>query len=766
MIKRNKINKKAFFYTILSYLLFLPIFSFAAEDFFNSSSASSSIPASCIHWEEIEHICQHVNTEDRLIGPVAFHPDGRVLWLSREGNLRIRQIGSEPTQLETDVDLHIPKGHKFDRGDFMDDDRIIYTTFSPKGYMFKSFVHTISTRISISLRYTGPSPIEAEDDRIKATYQFSEDGKLYLIFSSPYDNPANSLPSNLDFGPGGNSILKYIPNLGNLNEMEEIYKGPANFFGTIYVSEKTIFSREPSRCGFQDISIINRATEAINLTSYTSTYYSREPKISFLSATPKGDIYLAKEDDGEYWQLYMQNSDGTQGIIPADLPEGFEAVGNHTNIKKELLDNFLALQKQRGLDGRLRLRVFPLPHQGQDRDTIMALSRSLERLQESIPGELRRRGIVLAKVGGRIHPGFIAREFHASIARKWWAVTPDGLRQEIPSTPGEDWLSPIRIKMSPVEVMQVPTQDGFTMESLWTQANQDIVYSGASRPLIINIHGGPHSNKKWSKSDITSQFFASYGAHVVTVNFPGSTGFSKSYREGVLGWDKTPHHIKSLIDYMHHDRGITGPCIVMGHSYGATAAVNTLARYPDLIQHAIGVNGVYDFWQYFVDARSNLRSYVPVSLGVASTPETEQESHIKPKSIYSFLNSIPARSLTLITGLQDRAVPPSHTLGLANALYELGTSVSLHTLKGIDHNLTKEYGAPGFQLWDVKAYQYIMNVIMSQLREFIRFPQVPDSFWEDFKEIGMQQQEPPYSPLNARKFLKNKEFLLAENPPT
>lgn len=56
---------------------------------------------------------------------------------------------------------------------------------------------------------------------------------------------------------------------------------------------------------------------------------------------------------------------------------------------------------------------------------------------------------------------------------------------------------------------------------------------------------------------------------------------------------------RELVPAIHHDCQGALPIAVMGASFGAYHAVNTLLKHPDLFSHGFGLSGVYDISHYF-----------------------------------------------------------------------------------------------------------------------------------------------------------------------
>ena len=65
--------------------------------------------------------------------------------------------------------------------------------------------------------------------------------------------------------------------------------------------------------------------------------------------------------------------------------------------------------------------------------------------------------------------------------------------------------------------------------------NQDyIAHEGEKPPPLVTCHGGPHSAAS-AELNLTVQYWTSRGIAVLDVNYGGSTGFGREFREHLIG---------------------------------------------------------------------------------------------------------------------------------------------------------------------------------------------------------------------------------------
>ena len=98
----------------------------------------------------------------------------------------------------------------------------------------------------------------------------------------------------------------------------------------------------------------------------------------------------------------------------------------------------------------------------------------------------------------------------------------------------DDELAPGYISLP--EPIEFPTEGQQTAHAFfYPPTNQDYVApEGEKPPLVVVCHGGPHSSAS-AELNATTQYWTSRGIAVLDVNYGGSTGFGREYRERLIG---------------------------------------------------------------------------------------------------------------------------------------------------------------------------------------------------------------------------------------
>lgn len=150
--------------------------------------------------------------------------------------------------------------------------------------------------------------------------------------------------------------------------------------------------------------------------------------------------------------------------------------------------------------------------------------------------------------------------------------------------------------IGPVKTVKYTARDGTKIPAYVTLP--PAFFDGAkleNLPFIIYPHGGPAS-RNYGGFDYRAQLLASRGYGVLQMNFRGSSGYGKAYKDaGRKNWQVMQNDVvdgvKWLIDKGYADKDRI--CII-GGSYGGYAAVISAINNPDMYACAASFAGVMD----------------------------------------------------------------------------------------------------------------------------------------------------------------------------
>ncbi|MEZ5460823.1 alpha/beta hydrolase family protein [Dokdonella sp.] len=193
-------------------------------------------------------------------------------------------------------------------------------------------------------------------------------------------------------------------------------------------------------------------------------------------------------------------------------------------------------------------------------------------------------------------------------------------------------------------------------------------------PMVVYLHGGPYGERDFWRYNPTVQALASRGYAVLQVNFRGSGGYGYDFvKSGYREWGAKMQDDVTDATHWAIKQGVADPkrICIYGTSYGGYAALQGAVREPDLYQCAIGDAGVYDL--NLMKKRGDIpqslygENYLEMVLGndagvLAQRSPANQAALIKAK-------------VMLISGGEDKRVPPVHSEAMRAALNKNGSDV-------------------------------------------------------------------------------------------
>jgi pimeloyl-ACP methyl ester carboxylesterase len=165
------------------------------------------------------------------------------------------------------------------------------------------------------------------------------------------------------------------------------------------------------------------------------------------------------------------------------------------------------------------------------------------------------------------------------------------------------WLSDKTF--APTHVIRTSGSDGLAIEAFLT-----LPEGTGKRPLVVYPHGGPVGVSDDLGFDRGVQFLASQGHAVLRVNFRGSEGYGKAFREA--GERNYGRMIEDDIDAALQAALAAYPLdekrmCAMGASYGGYSALISAIRWPGRFRCAVSLSGISDRALFF-SASDNVRS--------------------------------------------------------------------------------------------------------------------------------------------------------------
>jgi dipeptidyl aminopeptidase/acylaminoacyl peptidase len=233
-----------------------------------------------------------------------------------------------------------------------------------------------------------------------------------------------------------------------------------------------------------------------------------------------------------------------------------------------------------------------------------------------------------------------------------------------------------------------PTGDGeeTAYAIYYPPANADYTGPPGDRPpLIVESHGGPTA-MALAQLSLETQFWTSRGFGVVDVNYGGSTGFGRAYRErlkGTWGIVDTQDCI-SAARYLAEQGEVDGRRLVIrGGSAGGYTTLCALVFHDDFAAGA-SYYGVADCEALATDTHKFESRYLDGLIG----PYPQAKDVYYARSPIHFVERLSC-PVILFQGLEDRVVPPSQAERMVEVLRAKGLPVAYLAFEGEQHGFRK-----------------------------------------------------------------------------
>ncbi len=205
-------------------------------------------------------------------------------------------------------------------------------------------------------------------------------------------------------------------------------------------------------------------------------------------------------------------------------------------------------------------------------------------------------------------------------------------------------------------------------------------------PAIVHIHSGPTLQVHANFSADTA-FFTSKGFAFLSVNYRGSTGYGRAYRDALNGrWGEVDvDDALSAVQFLSEQK-LADPSqiILKGSSAGGYTVLNCLIHHPGMFKAAICAYGVSNLFTV-VEETIKFESHYYDSL-IGTLPENEGKFIDWSPIFHAEKIRDP---LLLFHGSDDPVVPVAQTEEIVKKLCEQNTPFEYHRFEGEGHGWRK-----------------------------------------------------------------------------
>ena len=214
---------------------------------------------------------------------------------------------------------------------------------------------------------------------------------------------------------------------------------------------------------------------------------------------------------------------------------------------------------------------------------------------------------------------------------------------------------------------------------------------GVLPPLIVSLHGGPTAHVGPGLS-LMSQYWTSRGYAFAHVNYAGSSGYGRVYRDrlngtwGVADVADAASCVAHLVSTSRVDPSRVG---IRGGSAGGYGVLQALCVYPNIWAGGVSLYGISGLKALTQDTHKFESHYAFKLILEDGMSQEEQEKVYCDRSPYYHADKIKAAVL-LLQGSEDKVVPPSQTRDTERTVKENGGDVEVIIFDGEGHGFRQE----------------------------------------------------------------------------
>ncbi|NJP10284.1 MAG: S9 family peptidase [Leptolyngbyaceae cyanobacterium RU_5_1] len=241
--------------------------------------------------------------------------------------------------------------------------------------------------------------------------------------------------------------------------------------------------------------------------------------------------------------------------------------------------------------------------------------------------------------------------------------------------------------LSVPQAIAFPTTHGQTAYGFYypPQTKDYTAPDGEQPPLLVKSHGGPTASTS-TVFNLRIQYWTSRGFAVLDVNYRGSTGYGRAYREqlqgqwGIADVDDCVNGAKYLVEL----GAVDGDRLVIdGGSAGGYTTLCALT-FHDTFKAGASYYGVSDLETLATDTHKFESRYLDGLIG----PYPERKDLYIERSPIHFTDQLNC-PVIFFQGDEDKVVPPNQAELMVNALSAKGLPVAYVLYKGEQHGFRK-----------------------------------------------------------------------------
>ena len=241
--------------------------------------------------------------------------------------------------------------------------------------------------------------------------------------------------------------------------------------------------------------------------------------------------------------------------------------------------------------------------------------------------------------------------------------------------------------LSEARAIEFPTEQGLTAHGyFYPPQNRDYAApTNEKPPLLVLSHGGPTSSSSASLK-YPIQYWTSRGIAVLDVNYGGSSGYGRAYRErlnghwGIVDVDDCANGARYLAERGEVD---ANRLVIRGGSAGGYTTLCALT-FRDVFKAGASHYGISDLEALAKDTHKFESRYLDRLIG----PYPERRDLYVERSPIHFTDQLNC-PMIIFQGLEDKVVPPNQAEKMVEAVRAKKLPVAYLTFEGEQHGFRK-----------------------------------------------------------------------------
>lgn len=282
-----------------------------------------------------------------------------------------------------------------------------------------------------------------------------------------------------------------------------------------------------------------------------------------------------------------------------------------------------------------------------------------------------------------------------------------------PATEGVRICARSETEAVPPEILSVPdaisweAEDGEQVHGLYSPPDSTRYSANGAPPLIVMVHGGPTGQVRAGYMP-RDAFFTTRGYAVLQVNYRGSAGYGRRYRN-LLREHWGIYDVEDAVGGARHlvSLGLADPerLVIMGGSAGGYTVLEALIQHPGFFAAGICLYGVTNLFTLAADTHKFEQRYMDSMIG----PLPEASQRYRERSPIFRADRI-RDPIAVFQGEEDRVVPVAQAETIVEALRRNGVPHEYHLYPGEGHGWRRSE--------TIKAFY---EAVLAFLRQYVLF---------------------------------------------